>query len=283
MSEAPEVARLSPSVANTLLQRSPLHAWSQHRLLGGVEKEVTPQMEKGKVIEAMLLGGEAGLTIIDADDFRKKEAQAARDAARAAGLTPVLIGKMEGYQKAVDAIRENAAAFGITFKGDKQVTTLWNHTVNLFNGPHDVPCKGILDIRNLEEGFIDDLKTTENAHPLACVRKILTMGYDVQGAGYKEGTELNNPKAAGRLRVRMIFCETTAPYAVQPVWITGEILELGQQKWDRACKAWGECVATKKWPSYSSTIYAPDVPTWAKDQEAIEAMRVEMEQEESAK
>src|SRR6188474_2551048 len=52
----PELMRLSPSIAKVLLARSPLHAWDEHRLGGGAERESSDTMDVGKVCEKLLLG-----------------------------------------------------------------------------------------------------------------------------------------------------------------------------------------------------------------------------------
>src|SRR5262245_35492153 len=85
---------LTQSIAKTLITKSPLHAWTEHPRLGGVRREPTREMDDGKILDALLLSGGDGLEIIEAPDFRTKDARARRDAAKAAGKTPILKHKL---------------------------------------------------------------------------------------------------------------------------------------------------------------------------------------------
>ena len=288
MTDPKRVPKLSPSIAHVLLTRSCLHAWQRHSLLGGTESEPDDAKETGKTIEKLLLGGaategkeEGSLVVFEFDDWKTKEAQAVRKQTRFEDKIPVLAHRLETLNKAVPRMKANAAAFGIQLgTGEMQVRTEWKRVVETQHGPDYVDCKGFIDRLDIKGGFIDDLKTCSNAHPSLVLRLILKHGYDVQGAAYLEGTEALHPELAGRLRVRFIFVETKPPYAVQPYYLDGAALELGQQKWARACKSWKACLMTNTWPSYGRKVLSLDVPTWALNAEAEEEMRVEMDEEE---
>ena len=72
---------LSASVARTLIDRSPLHAWMQHPKLGGQQEESQPaRMSLGSAAHSVILEGDwNSIMFIVADSFRTKAAQARRD------------------------------------------------------------------------------------------------------------------------------------------------------------------------------------------------------------
>ena len=101
---------LSSSVAKLLLGRSPLHAWHSHPRLNP-DYRPRPEskiMDLGSVAHQVILEQSwDGIAICDENDWRKKDAQAFRAAARADGQTPILRkqqGQIEGMVKATDGI-----------------------------------------------------------------------------------------------------------------------------------------------------------------------------------
>ena len=69
---------LSASVARTLIDRSPLHAWMKHPKLGGQQEEITgAQAVSGIGCSLRDPGGRLGFGIrfIDKDSFRTKAAR----------------------------------------------------------------------------------------------------------------------------------------------------------------------------------------------------------------
>ena len=87
---------LSASVAHTLITESPIHAFVQHpRLNKGRIESGSSKMDIGTIVHGLVLeGDESRLVIVEADDWRTKVAKETRDAARLAGLVPVLAGDM---------------------------------------------------------------------------------------------------------------------------------------------------------------------------------------------
>lgn len=228
MSETP---RLSPSVANTLLNRSPLHAWHYHRLLGGAQREATASMEDGSVLHHLMLANSNpdGIVIVDASDWRTKAAREARDAARLAGKTPVLANQHAELVASAKVIAGRIVKLGLDPTG-------WD-TEKRFEWEADgVLCSGVVDAIS---GVSYEMKSTDDAHPLACRRSIEKYGYHVQAAAYRE--------AAG-LPVHFIFVEPEAPYDVTLINDIAELVEIGDRRWSRAKRTWKRCLAADEWP-----------------------------------
>ena len=74
---------LSSHLAGILLARSPAHAKLSHPRFGGAfPDKPSDEMNVGSIIHGLLLGGGADIVEIDADNYRTKAAQEARDLVR---------------------------------------------------------------------------------------------------------------------------------------------------------------------------------------------------------
>ena len=273
--EVSEIPRLSPSIAKILLQRSPLHAWQAHRLLGGVKKAASKEMDEGRLIEAILFGMPLDdIQLLDFDSYRTTAAKDARDKALAEGLIPILAEQFNKYSLAADPMQKALAAKGIDLSaGQKQVRFEWQSLNPQAPGMgKGVACSSVLDQLLLEEKagkcLIRDLKTTDNAHPRNIQRKMMDMGYDIQEAAYREAVNEKYPWTAGRTEFEFVYVEREAPYAVTVAKLAGSMQEVGQRRWQRAVQTWGQCLNTRRWPDYSPVPVRIEVLPWQLTQEA---------------
>lgn len=250
---------LSASIAGTLVSRSPLHAWRQHPRLGNVNREPSAAMERGTLVHALVLGTEAGVEVIEADSFRSKGAQEARDAARAAGRIPLLAAEYAEVEAMADAVRTNLRSLGITLDGESEIAVSWEEDSSL--GP--VLCRGMMDHLVLDRGLVMDLKTTRDAHPLKCARSMVEYNYDVQWAAYTSAVAALRPDLAGRVEMLFLFVESEPPYCVTPVLPDGSMRELGEMRWGRAVETWARCLAADYWPAYATEPIYVSAPPWA--------------------
>ena len=161
---------LSSSVAKILLTQSPLHAWTAHpRLNPYYEPEEKTAFDLGSAAHALLLEGEDRMTKIDAKDYKTKDAQAARDEARAAGKHPVLKARYPDVQK-----MRNAALLAIT-----ACTNLSGYTLAaglperaLIWQEDEIWCRCKPDSLANDRTLILDYKSTTDASPPAFNRQI---------------------------------------------------------------------------------------------------------------
>ena len=117
---------LSASVARTLMERSPLHAWMKHPKLGGQQEErPASKMSLGTAAHSVILQGSwDSIGFIDADSFRTKAARRERDQIIASGGTP-LLEKDRGTIEAMVAAFEPGAS-GIDRSGfETERTLIW--------------------------------------------------------------------------------------------------------------------------------------------------------------
>ncbi len=244
---ADDIPRLSPSTAKILLQKSALHAWTFHRLGGDEQAEDTEEATRGRVLDRMLFGCGPEIVVVDAKDWRTNAAKEARDIAVLAGKLPVLVGKLSQYDDVINAWRSQLEDEGIQLAGKSQVKIDWES-----NG---VPCRGRLDHLIIGEDriFIFDGKSCQDASDSAIQRSVVAFGSDIQHAAYVEGVQENNPDMAGRVDFRFIYAEVRRPYAINVQPLAGTMRELGERKWKRAKRMWGECLRTNKFPGYQGT------------------------------
>ena len=252
------VPRLSASIARELVAKSPLHAWQIHPRLGGTPRAPTEKMDAGSLVHALLLGdGMDEFAVIDVADFRTKAAQALRDAAIEQGKTVIKAADLARTTLVVNRLRERLTDIGIDLTGTSEMKVEWTETV----AGETVLCRGMMD--HVIGPQILDLKTTTSADLKSCARHVIEYGYDIQGAAYVSALGKLHPELRGRGEFVAVFLETEPPYAVTPVRFDGTLRELGQRKWERAVKTWGQCLRTGIWPGYVGGITQIEAPTWA--------------------
>lgn len=253
------VPSLSASIAKLLIDRSPRHAWAAHPRLGGAPRESTESMDSGTLIHRLLLGAGADLVVIDASDYRTNAAKAAREAARAEGKFPVLIGKLAEANENAAKLREQLRAFGIELNASSEVPIEWVEDA----GTAPVTCRAMLDHIDLERGLIWDLKTITSAHPDACARAMTVYGYDVQEAAYRSALRHLRPELSGREEFTFVFMELEPPHCVLPVRSDGQFRAMGDARWQRAVSMWKACIEADEWPGYATDTVRLSPPPWA--------------------
>jgi len=253
---------LSSGAIRKMLERTPRHAFCEHPRLGGQRDErSSPVMTLGTVVHSLILGAGREFVVIDADSFRTKAAQEQRDAATAAGLTPII---RDQYEKAramaASASRELSKIPLVSdalVSGRPEIVAIWREG--------DIWCRSMMDLCPTAidaDGWwtIYDLKTTQMAlDPNTIARHLVSNGYDVQAAFYSRGLEsLLGP--AARVRFRFLFVESDAPHLCAAFVGSGEMQTTGEQKALAGISIWQRCIATNNWPGYSTDVLRLEPP-----------------------
>lgn len=263
---------LSSSIAHVLTSKSPLHAWMQHPKLGKQPREASPEMDRGTLLHALVLGTPVEVSPVDANDWRTKRAQNQRDLARESGMVPMLAREWDDLQAVAASLatelREQGIGLG-SLTALKERVVVWEEQTAA--GP--VLCRGMLD--HLDAPAILDLKTIRDAHPDTCTRSIIDHGYHLQAAAYCSAVRQLYPELAGRESFRWAFAEVLPPGSPRRVVLTvakpsGAMRELGAALWAQACETWGRCLSANTWPAYVVGEAALEPPAWAM-REAFEA------------
>lgn len=213
-------------------------------------------MDIGTIAHRVLLEGhERGIAVIDANDWRTKAAKEARDAARAAGLTPILAGKIARVREMVAVAHEFIATCELSDQWDGPVeqTVLWQDG--------GLWCRALVD--KLTPYTIWDYKTTDCAEPEHFIRTRLTgMGYDVQAAFYLRGLEAVGAINSAACNWAWLVQEVEPPYACSLVGMSSAAEEHAQAKVAHGIKLWGDCMQSGKWPAYGPRIAWADPVPW---------------------
>lgn len=235
---------ISRSFLADIISKSPQHAkFNSSELTPSDDEEVDSKaMRIGTAMHELALGNAGAVVVIQADNFRTKDARALRDEAIAAGHTPMLPHEMAEVSKAV-------AVLGNTFQfGTFEQTYIWQR-----NG---IWCRAMLD-HITTDGYIQDYKTTSgSAEPASWVRNHLYPDLlDMQAAWYIEAYELLTGNTCKGFR--FIVQEQKAPYAVSVINCDLETIRLGQARIEKAFAIACECLASDSWPSYGAVWATP--------------------------
>jgi hypothetical protein len=252
----PKTMHLSPSIAATLIARTPKHAWREHSLGGAEEREATELMRRGKLFDRLLFGVGPEIVVVDAADWRTKAAKEARDAAEAERKIAVLAHKHAEVQAAADGINRLLLDHGINhLSGQCQHPVVWSSD--------GVSCKGYLDLLflNSDTATIYDLKVVDDASVIK-----LDMRASLQATAYPEAIETLFPHLAGRVTMQFIIAEADG-WDMRLAEPDGQLRALGASRWRRAVTTWGECLRTGVFPGYPREVTRVAVKPWQFDEE----------------
>jgi hypothetical protein len=260
---------LSSSIAHLLAVKSPRHAFNAHPRLGNGFRPTTDEMANGTLLHDLLLeDGQSGrIVVVEADSFRTKAAQSARDMAYATGRVPIARPKFNGALDVAEHMKASIHECGfwdLLAGARKEVTVLWRSEGGVL-----CRCRPDGLYMGDDETIIFDLKTCASAAPDDCAKSFTNYGYDIASVAYTEAIETLHPHLAGRVTMLFLFCEVEAPYVCTPVVASGEMNELGARKWKRARERWANGLAHDDWPMYATSPVAVVPPVWEMQKEGM--------------
>lgn len=268
---APEPS-LSSSLACTLLDKSPRHAWIAHPRLNpdfdASADEPTRPKEIGSAAHKLVLGRGAEVAVVPAADYRSQAAKGARAAAYSAGLIPILEPDMRLVQAMAQAAAEQIAETGLAdaFHGARsEVVAVWRDPA----GPW---CRAMFDkvLIGQRSATIFDLKCSATSISPAGTelgRKIVDMDYELRAAFYERGLAQIMPDLAGRIRFVHIWLEMDPPHGLVATVLDGTAMEIGRRKAAAAIGMWQVCksrgTAIEHWPRYPGGVHRAEYPAFA--------------------
>lgn len=257
---------LSSTLGRLLLNRSPLHAWTASpRLNPDHEPEDKATFDVGRAAHREVLGVGADWCVIPEDLLADNGAASTKAAkeyiaeARAAGLTPLKDAEATKIYAIAWAVRKTLDRMGIRFDDTRselaataQIDGVW--------------CRAMVDNAPADPRLpIYDLKTTTDASPDACIRAVVTYGYDFQAAHYLDTWEA----ATGERRsFRFVFVEKAPPYGVSVVQLVddpdddADWMASARSKVREARRIWRECLDADDWPGYPARVALIGAPTY---------------------
>jgi hypothetical protein len=249
---------LSSSVAKILLEKTPRHAWTAHpRLNPDFAPKQESKFDLGSAVHELMLGKGVGYTVINAADYKSKDAQQARQKAREAGAVPLLA---EQYKQAVGIAKE---AFDSLAEMDVNLPDHRNEAVLIWE-EHGLPCRAMIDSIGRGIHQIWDIKTTSaGLSEFAVGQTIARYNYDLSAAFYIRGYETLFKELTGRIEFNWIFVDTEPPYEIGVFPANATTLEFGRRKVEAALTKWAACMELGMWPGYPREPRKYTYPSWA--------------------
>jgi hypothetical protein len=265
---------LSSGACQTMITKSAQHVWASHPRLGGRVEDHSDASDIGTIAHDLLLGGEGRICVIEPADYRSKPTKdnpdgaipvgwtngairAARDEARANGLTPILAGAMAGARTMAKVARDfidHSEVAGVFDAGEGEVSMLYERDGVWF--------RARTDWMNHERKIKLHYKTTTaTANPESFSRLAVGAGYDVSLAFYRMVFEgLTQQKDWQHV---ILAQEQSAPYACSLLSLDPAAWAIAVDKVNRAVRAWSYCVTEGQWPAFSGRIHYVTPTPWA--------------------
>jgi hypothetical protein len=244
---------MASSDAITLTDSTPAHLQASWAYDGDDSKEA----DLGTIIHTLILEPHrkaSAIEIIDAADWRSKAAQEARDAARAAGKTPILPKHVKQVEGAVAAVRAHPVAAALLSKGKAEQS--WfakDKTTGLY-------LKARTDFFT-EDRIILDVKSVASASPEFLQRRVYDGGWFQQSPWYCDVVErVDGSPAKG---YAWIIVEQKPPHSVVIRRPDANTLMHGHRLNQKAFATFARCVKENQWPSWSDSVEDLTLPTFA--------------------
>lgn len=106
-----------------------------------------------------------------------------------------------------------------------------------------------------------DIKTTQDARPLAFSRTIVDFGYHIQAAWYLDAW--NNESDQKKDWFCFIVVESEPPHGVKCYFLDSEAVELGRSKYVSQLPFLRDCIERDNWPGYYGDVERINLPKWS--------------------
>jgi hypothetical protein len=277
MAEYLAIEALSATPLRTVIEECPRAGWWKSHLNPAREREVSQAMDVGSAAHSVLLE-DSWDCVVEIDPalypaktkpfnipkgFTNDAIKEARDAARAAGKYPVLLGgtgeirnMVTVAREFIDSLRETEPAVWRAFQpdgGESEVTMVWEDDGLL--------CKLRTDRLATDCSLVIDYKTTATSvEPDRWGRtQMTTLGHDFGAAWYRRGIAA----LSGTVPAYVYLCqEVEAPHLCSLIGVNPERAALGDDKVATALATWRRCLRTDKWDSYPNKVCYPELPPW---------------------
>lgn len=243
---------LSSSGARTLLHETPAQFLSD---------QIDPPESKdvydfGSAAHKYVLHEGAEIAEVEAENWRGKDAQIARRAARKEGKVPLLTEDVMKAKAMAAAVTKNQWAKMLLAEGTPEVSGYWRDPetgVRLRCRPDWITwVRGQL--------FCVDYKTSTTADPRKFMKSAADFGYHQQQPWYEEGLLRTD---VGEARFVFIVQSKKPPYLTSVIELDSEAVDLGRRLNRRAVDIYAQCKATDSWPGYEDTVHTIGLPSYA--------------------
>jgi hypothetical protein len=269
---------LTQSLCKILIERSPKHAWTEcPRLNPQFEYDDDTKFDLGNVAHRLMLGRGKEIEVVHFADWRKKDAQEAREKAADEGKIAVLLHQFDQAADMVSAARMQLAKHedhdGFDH-GAGEVMIAWEEGGVWF--------RSLIDWLHDDLRTVDDLKTTAKSvapHTIGLVAQ--SAGWEIQAAFIQRGLDILDPEGAGRRRYRFFAQETDKPHAVTVMHMSEYWMVMGRKKVEAGLSLWRSAISSNQWRDYGRHAVIPDYPGFKEKQWLERELSGEFEQDPS--
>jgi hypothetical protein len=239
---------LSAGMINHMLTAPALCRFNSSRLNPDyVQPEDDGKFTIGSVSHVMFLEpeqAEASVVIVDADDWRTKDAKAARKDAADQGKTAILTRQWEQVLAARASFVSDPFIAAAFTNGKPELSMFWKH-------PSGIWCRARPDWIPDSGAYLCDYKTTANANPENFGRHAYNLGYHRRAAWYLDGYATINGKEPAHYW--FVNQEPKPPFLTSVTELDMHAIEAGRQENERAVRLFAKCLEADHWPGYSDT------------------------------
>jgi hypothetical protein len=245
---------LSSSGAKILLDESPAHF--KYRVLGGNQPR-SSAFDIGNATHLLVLEPEAFAArthLVDADDYRTKEARDAREIARGNGRIPLLRPEAQAVRAMRAALAAHPVAKHAFAAGRAERSYFWRDPET------GVWLKARLDYEPEHRRYLADLKTAMSAHPETFRKRVAEYGYHISAAWYLDALERFHGETPNRFF--FVVVEKQPPHVISVVELEPEALDWGRLQARKAIRLFADCLARGDWPGYADRAVSVNLPDW---------------------
>ncbi len=247
-----DTTRISKSGLD-LIHRSPKHYWQKY--LSGEQQEPTKAMLFGSAFHSFVLEPakfQSEYLIAPEIDRRTKDGKAHYELLLASGKQIISAGDMLEIQNMADAIQQHPIANQLLVGGKAEETFLYDI--------EEIPCKCRPDYIT-DDGYIIDIKTTEDASEFNFGKSAYNYRYHVQSAFYVDGVVKSTDREINGFL--FLAVEKSAPYNVAIYGTDEQTMELGRQEYLEDLHKYDRCRRNGDWIGYENIIKPLSIPKWA--------------------
>lgn len=217
----------------------------------------TRAMTLGTAAHTCVLGRGELMVVIDAADYKTTKAREKRDAAIAAGQTPLLAHEFAQVQDMAAALLQHDLAPLLFAHGAAEQSAYW------IDAEFGMWRRARFDWLPEPRGgrlIVPDYKTTATgADAVSFGKTIANLGYAMQADWYCSAL------AALGIDADPVFVfvvqEKDPPYLVNVIQLPQEALRIGRTLNEKALRVYATCDATGVWPGYTD-VQTAELPSW---------------------
>lgn len=212
--------------------------------------------------------------IVEAENWRGKAAQEARDDAYAAGKVPLLPADIDKLSDIRYALLGNSYVADLLDGAQTEVSYFWT-------AGNGVLCKARADIITRDGAVIADLKASASAHPDFFQRRAMASGHFLRAPWYLDGWNMVSDDRAADYW--FIVVASKPPHLTTLARLDERAIEWGRIATRRSLDAFKRCQDSGKWPGYAAEPITIGLPVYgeyklADKEAALSAQAIEFSQ-----